>query len=676
MTAAPALFGFVSVLALTPLVAQADTPPAPPAAPSRQVMSYDPAFFKTFQVQTALDMVNRVPGFTLQDVDNVRGFAGSAGNVLIDGQRPTSKTDSLSDILARMSAGSIERVDLIIGGADGIDMQGQTKIVNIVRKASDKPVITFVANSRILTNGWVRPAMRLTYARNDGEKSYEISGVVFNTFDEGANNGEKWIFPASGVPQHTEILSEAGGEGIELTGSVTHPLWGGKLSLNSKLAPNRYRNDSRFITGTTAVENFKYKEDVREGGFQYNRDLGKNFLLKLNGLSRYSHEEVEDVYKSPDEDTLFSDDSVAKETIAAVHLTWSRSEALSIEGGLEKAYNSRDSDTALSVNDETVDLPVSKVKVEENRTEASLLATWRLRPTLTMESGLKYEWSTLSQHSEYSGEKSFTYAKPRLQFTWSPKGPWQFTARFEREVGQLDFDDFVSSIDLMDSTVKAGNVSLEPDKTWVSELTANYRFWDKGALVLKYAWQDISDVIDRVPIYTDEGDVFDAKGNIGDGTAQQFTVDTTLPLDKMKVPGGLIKARLSLADSEVTDPVSGQTRRLSGESKVFWEINFSQDLPKRKFAWGSRLTSGFDKKIYRVKEVSYSRAGIWMNLFAEYKPTPKITWRIEAENILSRVYDYDRDRYDGPRPTSAISAYEQRRDRSEPWLFVRLRKEM
>ena len=37
-------------------------------------------------------MVMLLPGFVLQEGDDdVRGYAGAAGNVLIDGQRPASK---------------------------------------------------------------------------------------------------------------------------------------------------------------------------------------------------------------------------------------------------------------------------------------------------------------------------------------------------------------------------------------------------------------------------------------------------------------------------------------------------------------------------------------------------------------------------------------------------------
>ncbi|WP_298325860.1 TonB-dependent siderophore receptor [Asticcacaulis sp.] len=657
-----------------PVIAQAQTADAPA---SRQVIPYDQAFFSAFQVQSALDMVNRVPGFTLKNVDQVRGFAAAAGNVLIDGQRPTSKSDSLNDILNRIPAGTVERIDLIIGGAEGIDMQGQTQVVNIIRKASAKPTLTVIANARFLSNGWVKPTGRITYSRNAGDKTLELSATVFNSFDEEASPGDKTVYPANGSPpRRTQILSEAGGKGVELNAIASHPLWGGKLTVNGKWTPDTYTGNYRFITDTTAVENLDYSEDLREGGFQYVRPLGKAFTLKLNGLAKYTHEEGDDLYISPSEETRFREDSVETENIVSGQLIWTRSERLTYEVGLEKAYNSRDSDTGLTVNGAAVDLPASRVKVEEDRTEASFLATWRATPALSVETGLKYEWSTLSQTSERPDEKRFGYAKPKVQVTWSPKGPWQYLLRVERVLGQLDFDDFVSSIDLMDSTVKAGNVSLEPDKRWETELNASYRFGDKGALVLKFIHKDVSDVIDRVPIVAADGSVFDAKGNIGDGTAEEIGATLTLPMDRFRIPGGLLKFNGSVFLSEVTDPVTKEKRRLSRQTETDWLLEFSQDLPVRRTQWGFSVWNGYDEKVYRASEISYARGSAKLNLFAEYKPTPKLLWRVELNNLPGRVYDYDRVRYDGDRATGTVRALELTRNRSKPWLFIRVRKEL
>ncbi len=85
--------------------------------------------------------MNQVPGFSIQEGDNVRGFGGAAGNVLINGERPSTKT-GLNALLQRTPAAAVVRIELVTGQSASLDMRGQTKIVNIVLRenAAVEPV--------------------------------------------------------------------------------------------------------------------------------------------------------------------------------------------------------------------------------------------------------------------------------------------------------------------------------------------------------------------------------------------------------------------------------------------------------------------------------------------------------------------------------------------------------
>ena len=63
---------------------------------------------------------------------------------------------------------------------------------------------------------------------------------------------------------------------------------------------------------------------------------------------------------------------------------------------------------------------------------------------------------------------------------------FQFRLRLEREVGQLDFGDFAASADLEEQNVYGGNVDLEPEQRWISELTYERRFWGEGVVSIGY----------------------------------------------------------------------------------------------------------------------------------------------------------------------------------------------
>ena len=102
--------------------AQPTAAEAPPSAPPQAATSHPAAYFAGAQAGNAWEMLLRLPGFALDTGDTIRGFEGGGGNALVDGQRPTSKTDPLDELLRRIPAARIERIDLIRGGAPGIDM--------------------------------------------------------------------------------------------------------------------------------------------------------------------------------------------------------------------------------------------------------------------------------------------------------------------------------------------------------------------------------------------------------------------------------------------------------------------------------------------------------------------------------------------------------------------------
>src|SRR5258707_7461820 len=77
------------------------------AAPEQGISVYPASFFADARPATAYDMVSRLPGFAFDNGLSARGFAGTAGNVLVDGARPTAKTDDLNSILTRIAASSV-----------------------------------------------------------------------------------------------------------------------------------------------------------------------------------------------------------------------------------------------------------------------------------------------------------------------------------------------------------------------------------------------------------------------------------------------------------------------------------------------------------------------------------------------------------------------------------------
>src|SRR5436309_15830815 len=97
---------------------------------------YDAAFFRSFSPGSALDIVQRTPGFTLNiGTQDVRGFSQAAGNVVINGARPSSKNATLDTILARIPASRVLRVEIGPGDLFGAEYAGRPQVLNLVLNA-------------------------------------------------------------------------------------------------------------------------------------------------------------------------------------------------------------------------------------------------------------------------------------------------------------------------------------------------------------------------------------------------------------------------------------------------------------------------------------------------------------------------------------------------------------
>src|SRR5687768_3038537 len=121
----------VIALCISASFAQSPTP-----APTDRVV-YEAAFYSAFSPRTALDMINQTPGFVLDAADGGdderRGFSGAVGNVLIDGQRLGAKSQSLQDVLGRVAAREVLRIEILRGDQVAGDASGAAVLANVVR---------------------------------------------------------------------------------------------------------------------------------------------------------------------------------------------------------------------------------------------------------------------------------------------------------------------------------------------------------------------------------------------------------------------------------------------------------------------------------------------------------------------------------------------------------------
>ncbi len=670
-------YGVRIALLLSLGAAAAPLPVAAQDGAGAGIPSYDRHFFDRTQPSNAYEMVALLPGFTLVEGDgDVRGYSGAAGNVLIDGQRPAGKTDSLSAILKRIPAARVERIELIRAGSASYDMQGYALLANIVLAKAGSISGRVEAEQALYRHGRRAPRVSAQATFDGHERVIDLFGTVYREIDDEHGFGVRNRFARDGTPLRLVDYAQPEGADIaQATLAYRQPLFGGTLHLNGLAQDKRKFADIAYAITFPAPDAItgSEREHARtwEGGLRYERALGAANDLELVG----SYRSVATV--GIDRETAASDSSVsderahASEAILRAALRHHRG-AWAIEIGAEGAINILDSRNALIEDGEPVLLPQADVRVAEQRAEVFATASRPLNARITAELGVRYEMSRLSQTGDIDLVKSLAFWKPRARLIWTPTPNQTLRLLAEREVGQLDFGDFVGAASLTSGTISAGNADLEPDSLWRIEATYERRF-GAGSFTIAARREWISDLVDQLPVVVD-GTVYDAVGNIG--AARRDSVEASLkwPLDGIGAKGVVVTADLAARRGRATDPSTGARRPISGDLPVEAKIALTHDIPAWKLRWGGSYAFARTETAFKVEEVEADRLAGRLDLFVEYRPDARWTLRLFGKNLTDSPATRTRDIYAGVRGDSALRYRELRVLRSGRYVGLTVQR--
>ncbi len=660
-----------SGLAAAQDAATANTATATSSANGDQVVQYPASYFAEFQVSSAFDMVLHVPGFVFDGGESARGFSETAGNVLIDGQRPTTKAD-LGNTLSDINAAQVDHLELITGGAPGIDMHGHRQIVNVVRRKDAKPNFSLLGIVRNMDGRNTKGVLLFTYNNNHDDKATDVTADVFTFFDNGANPARRLTTDTTGT-QVLNIHQTAGGAGMESQASHSRPLWGGTITFNGTYNPSIYRLDATYVDTSTARELLFDKDMPSELGGQYEHKFPHGLDLNLNVLDRHEREHVIDTY---DDDTGTSDYRslrLSNEHILNGRLSWQKNDALLFSLGTETAFNSLDDASSYVTSSSDPNVPTTSVRVQEDRAESFASVNWKATPKLSFIGEVKVENSTISVPQDHRSD-SFTYYKPHFEAVYALSDTTKISWKTIRQVDQLSFNEFASSVQLQTDQVTLGNTALVPQKDWLNSLTFEQSFWGKGAISIAlehYNYEDTSDFIAVV----DGTDIYSASGNIGKATGDYLHIKLDTPLDKLHIPHGTLSLDVTNRQTKVRDPITGHNRRISGIEPYVYQASFSQEFPASRTSWGIDVQELNEDRNYLANELDDAHFDPWTEFWFQYKTPSQVTFRITLKNPLNLRFTQDRTVYSGLRDLSAVDMTQHTTSHIPPIVELRLKKD-
>lgn len=662
------------------LAAGADAATAPAA---QSVLTYPAAYFAAQQPSNAADMVARLPGFSLDAGAAVRGFEGAAGNLLIDGQRPSSKADSLEEILRRIPADQVERIDVIRGGAPGIDMQGKSVLANVVRTKTAGVRALVAASQAHAADGRTAADARLEASGVSGARKWEAAAFLGKALDgdDGAGHGVRITRdPATGITvTPTRVGSERDRYNGFVTGAFETPLLGGAARINGRIFQEKAKlqedvADLPRRSDPQSLDEVRTARDAEVGG-AFTRALSARTSAELVGLRQTRDRGVLSL-RTDRRRFTFDLDRKSSEAIGRAVLKHRFNDRLSFEAGGETARNQLDSRTDFSIDGQSQSLPAANVQVEERRSEFFMKAAWRPRGSWTFDAGVRYETSTITSEGDVELEKSLRFLKPRLTVSWTPAPSTQLRLRLEREVGQLSFDDFVATSRFNGAAgVAAGNPDLDPEQAWVAEAALEQRLWDSGVAVLTFRQRSLENVIDRGPLFAPNGDIFDRPTNIGKGTRRDLSLDVTLPIDRLGLTGAQFKGFVAKRWTKVTDPTTSESREISDVRPFVWSAGFVHDIPAWRLSYGLDAQGGWRETSYRFDVTETVKVRTNVLVFLEWRPAGDVNIRFELPNVTARGVRRTVSTFDAPRrPGAAPIAVEDKEYQNGRAVYVRVRK--
>lgn len=623
-----------------------------------QTVAFEAEFFAAFAPRTALDMVERVPGFSIDEGEERRGFSGAQSNILINGERPASK-QNIEDVLGRIPAGDIVRIELIRGAGAGASST-QTMRVNVVRRGGGGEGIWELEMTRA-RDGRVSPSGEASWSGQRGAFEYGFSAAYDS--EHLAVRGDRTDFDALGAVDERRVERVPANEReMRLAGEASFPWAGGALSLNAQIS--RIELDEReraelFDPADASVgairNDLEERDEVGELGVSYRRELGSwrgelGAVINRRQFNSFETSAELDALGALDEGAQQSVRIESGETILRGALRRNLGEAWRVEFGAEVALNTLEQRLALAEDDGSgpapVILPSANVRVEEERAEGSVMLAGSLGSRWTLEAGTSVETSVLTQSGDANQDTELTYWKPSVQISRALGADDQVRLRFYRDVGQLDFEDFVSAADISSSIVDGGNPDLRPETSWRLELAGDWRFGEDAALgITLYRWW-VEDVLDIAPVGP-PGDEVDAPGNIGEADVYGARMSLAMPIAML--PGAEVRVDAVAQTSEATDPVTGERRSVSGFDESALVIAFRHDITRLESAWGVEFEREREASSYRLDRIEDEQDADELTLWIETTAFADVKLRAWVSNLNNSEDTRRRLRFDPTR---------------------------
>lgn len=532
-----------------------------------------------------------IPGSDGMSSLRARGMVRESVQVLVDGERPSGSSRFALQIISRMPAGELERVEIMkgataeFGGAVPLTInlitsrarrQDSLELKAVAGARGDQPLARL---SLTRTGGqgawsWSLP-LSLSQNRTPLEQSRErrdAAGGLASRWQEEQERGRNvyseqyfapklnWKEGQSSFSIWPSLFRAQGDRDLRLSRAQSPD-----PALGAALLPVPGRDDQEAVR--YRINRLRLEGETRAGGNKLSARLGM-----LDG-----HKDSDIVRRGSGGPERESYRRQEREVNGALRLdrAWAaRLFSLGLEFSRLRRQEAQDYSGS--------DAGQANYRARERQTSLWLQDEWGASPALTLTSGLRAEWIGLESDGE---ARSHQGLYPSLAARWELQEGWQLRLAAGGAIKAPRLDE-ISGAPVRSSSANSplepdqrGNPELRPERSASLDLALEH-YWpgDQAYLSLGSYFRRTRDFIERRP-GLENGRWVERPYNEGEARHWGLELEGKLKTGFLGLAGGGLRLHLTLPQARVDDRRLGVERDARELPRYVWSLGYDQPLP-------------------------------------------------------------------------------------------------
>lgn len=649
-------------------------------------LSYDLEYFQRFEPISAGDALKRLPGVSFSsdtleyDQVQLRGLPSNYAQVQVNGQNMTGAGNDRVFFVDRIPAELIDGIEIIRSPSADMSSEGIGGTINAKLKRAGQIKGGWVRGSGFgVEDDELRGAGSVGYGDTVGDTSYLFSLDVQQR--RNPKNKVTHVYDADGLLEEFSTQQDTR-DGIDyaFNGEIAQKVGDGLLRLYGFYVLTDRDEDERTPLYEEDGGAFPLTEIAtqHEGILQQNMSIVGDYTVPVGtdeaqvivGYNRFSDNlgTFEYVSEPPDPFELDATefvDTLDQDWFTTLAYTARFDSIVSVKVGVDGRIKTRDFHQVI---DDDVP-PNGTFDIEERRVDPYIKATWTFLPGLSIETGVRYEYTERELTGVGLGttEADFGELNPSVHVRYAVTDTTMLRFSVARTVLRPSFD-MLTPADLSeeptDTYATRGNPDLEQETAWGIDVGFDQKIGDRGILGFNFFNRDIKDKIDLVGDGTvlpgGHCDGADCRlltyQNLSDARAYGIEVDLDMPLTAIGLPDTTISANYTWLRSEVEDPLfPGVTRRFRDQPGYIYNIGVIQNVPSWNSTFGVTYQKRGESITYDFDEIERLTYEGNLEAFWETRLSKSTVLRFTGANLLDAeklerktLFDTDRtEDFDG-----------------------------